>query len=310
MNLPIGLLTCLGQRFQKILTVHVILVNVLAPIPAAHHMVYRPRDNQSAIGVAGPCLPASRQICKAENSHKLRLDPSPTRGALYPYVKTLPVYKCPGDPSLALATSFPTLRSYSLSCYLGGPPEDREDFGLSPLTRASQIRKPSATLGFLEEDISSIDDGHFLYVSATNKWMNIPGWRHQNGAPLGFADQHVEYWKWRGALKAANTIPASLAGRQDLQRLQQTAPDAGNLQAAWDEAQAGWTADAPDRQRLCSEPTPTAALTAPAERKRELRAVPANGWLRRHNSSLEIGVPPGACFKATAAGRKHHRQTD
>jgi prepilin-type N-terminal cleavage/methylation domain-containing protein len=149
-----------------------------------------------------------------------------TCGSLYPYVKSLPVYKCPADPSLALATGFPTLRSYSLSCYLGGPTNDTLEFGLIPLDHAGQIQKPAATLAFLEEDISTIDDGHFLYSSTTNQWMNLPAWRHQNGDTLAFADQHVEYWKWRGALPALDSVPADPAGLQDLKRLQQTAPDA------------------------------------------------------------------------------------
>jgi hypothetical protein len=43
MHLPIGLLTRLSQRFEKILPIHVSVVNVLTPIPTAHHMVERSR---------------------------------------------------------------------------------------------------------------------------------------------------------------------------------------------------------------------------------------------------------------------------
>lgn len=149
-----------------------------------------------------------------------------TRGSLYPYVKSLSVYRCPAQQGTALATSFPTLRSYSLSCYLGGPQKDTELFGLVPLNLEGQIRRPSTTLEFLEEDVSSIDDGHFLYSSATNRWMNIPGWKHQNGDTLAFADQHVEYWKWRSRLPTADSVPTDPAGVEDFKRLQQTAPDA------------------------------------------------------------------------------------
>ena len=149
-----------------------------------------------------------------------------TMGSLFPYAKDLRVYKCPSDLSLVLATTVPTWRSYSLSCYMGGPPEDTEDFGLVPLTRANQIQKTAASLTFIEEDISTIDDGHFLYMSVTNMWQNVPAWRHQNRDTLAFADGHVEYWKWRGALPVSASVPADLAGLQDLKRLQQTAPDA------------------------------------------------------------------------------------
>jgi prepilin-type N-terminal cleavage/methylation domain-containing protein/prepilin-type processing-associated H-X9-DG protein len=147
-------------------------------------------------------------------------------GTLFPFVKDLGVYKCPADLSMVLATTVPTWRSYSLSCYLGGPPADTKDFGLKPLTRANQIQKTAATLTFLEEDISTIDDGHFLYSSATNLWMNVPAWRHQNGDTLAFADGHVEYWKWRGALPVVGSVPANSGELDDLKRLQLTAPDA------------------------------------------------------------------------------------
>ncbi|HVU27234.1 MAG TPA: prepilin-type N-terminal cleavage/methylation domain-containing protein [Verrucomicrobiae bacterium] len=149
-----------------------------------------------------------------------------TSGLIYPYVKNIQAYRCPADHSVVLGANTPTLRSYSLSCYMGGPEADTDDFGVKPVHQTSQIHKPSATLTFLEEDISTIDDGHFLYSTAMNQWLNVPAWRHQNGDTLTFADGHVEYWKWRGTLPMANSDPPDSAGLQDFKRLQQTAPDA------------------------------------------------------------------------------------
>jgi hypothetical protein len=151
-----------------------------------------------------------------------------TSGTLYPFVHNAQVYRCATDPSLVLGTSVPTLRSYSLSCYLGGPAEDMQ-YGVNPLGRIGQIQKASSTLTFLEEDISSIDDGHFLYSATITNWLNVPAWRHQNGDVLAFADGHTEYWKWGSALPAVVyfqdpaelTAPAVVA---DITRLQQTAP--------------------------------------------------------------------------------------
>ena len=150
-----------------------------------------------------------------------------TTGTLYPYVKNLRTYKCPMDRSLALATTQPTLRSYSLSCYLGGPQVDLDLFGVDPLHQTSQIHRPAGTLTFLEEDITSMDDGHFLFSTTFDGWYNIPSWQHGNGDTLAFADGHGEYWKWRGAQPpltvAVVTDPLELL---DLKRVQQTAPDA------------------------------------------------------------------------------------
>jgi prepilin-type N-terminal cleavage/methylation domain-containing protein/prepilin-type processing-associated H-X9-DG protein len=151
-----------------------------------------------------------------------------TSGSIYPYVKSVQVYRCPTDLSTVLGTNTPTLRSYSLSGYMGGPPADT-NWGLMPVHQTSQIQKPSTTLTFLEEDISTIDDGHFLYSATINNWLNVPAWRHNNGDTLAFADGHVEYWKWRSALPttiyftsgSALTDPLAL---QDISRLQQTAP--------------------------------------------------------------------------------------
>jgi hypothetical protein len=149
-----------------------------------------------------------------------------TLGSIYAYVKSLPVYRCPEDRSLVLGTNTLTLRSYSLSGYMGGPVADLEDFGFMPVHQTSQILKPATTLTFLDEDISTIDDGHFLYSAKINSWMNVPSWRHAHGDTLAFADGHVEYWKWRGALPSSFSAATDAASMADLQRLQQTAQDA------------------------------------------------------------------------------------
>jgi prepilin-type N-terminal cleavage/methylation domain-containing protein len=147
-----------------------------------------------------------------------------TGGSIYPYVKNIQCYRCPLDTSLILGTSLSILRTYSLSCYLGGPEADNQ-FGVNPLHKTSQINHPSKTLTFLDEDDSTIDDGHFLYVATGNEWFNIPAWRHQNGDTFAFADGHVDYWKWRSTLPSAFSTASNPAAVQDLAQLQQTAPD-------------------------------------------------------------------------------------
>jgi prepilin-type N-terminal cleavage/methylation domain-containing protein/prepilin-type processing-associated H-X9-DG protein len=153
-----------------------------------------------------------------------------TDGSIYPLVRNLKVYRCPADRSLVLGATVPILRTYSLSCFMGGTTADLDKYGLITYHQTSQITKPTKLLTFVDEDDSTIDDGHFLYSAAINAWMNIPSWRHAHGNTFAFADGHTEYWKWRSALPAATyyenggheTDPLAL---QDIARLQKTAPD-------------------------------------------------------------------------------------
>jgi len=150
-----------------------------------------------------------------------------TGGTLFPSVNNVNTYHCPSDRTLIQGSTTNKLRSYSLSCYLGGPAADTENWDIHPLSRTTEIRNTTATLTFIDEDDTTIDDGHFLYPQMDN-WYNVPSWRHQNGTVLAFADGHSEYWKWKGKrpdpggfTSGSITDPLSL---QDLQRLQKTAP--------------------------------------------------------------------------------------
>jgi prepilin-type N-terminal cleavage/methylation domain-containing protein len=151
-----------------------------------------------------------------------------TRGTLYPYAQSVKLYHCPADHSCLVDTSTPRLRSVSLSIYMAGD-DCVSNYMVYPLMKFSEIRHPSTSLTFLDEDEDGINNGGFLYASKMDVWMDTPARRHQNGLVLIFADSHAEYWKWKGP-KAVSWFnggyvndPAEL---QDLKRLQETAPDA------------------------------------------------------------------------------------
>jgi prepilin-type N-terminal cleavage/methylation domain-containing protein len=161
------------------------------------------------------------------------MDANPTNitgGTIYSYVKNAASYRCPTDLSTVSGGGTPTLRSYSLSCFMGGPPSDTDNYNIKPVHHTGQILNATTSLTFIDEDISTDDDGHFLYSDTLNAWYNIPAWRHGNGDTLAFADGHEEYWKWRGSLPQAQddyfntgsdeTDPGWL---DDIQRLQKTA---------------------------------------------------------------------------------------
>jgi prepilin-type N-terminal cleavage/methylation domain-containing protein len=153
-----------------------------------------------------------------------------TSGTLFPYAKNANVYHCPDDRARVQGTATDKLRTYSLSCYLGGPKSDTDNWDIHPLSRTSQIRNTSGSLSFIDESDATIDDGHFLYPTNDVNWYNIPSWRHSHGTVLAFTDGHSEYWKWKGAEPGGTAFggysisdPLSL---QDIERLLQTAAGA------------------------------------------------------------------------------------
>jgi prepilin-type N-terminal cleavage/methylation domain-containing protein len=99
------------------------------------------------------------------------------RGSLYRYVKNAAVYKCPADHGLIQNTSSGLLRSYSLSCYMGGPQSDTDNWNITPLKTDGQIRHADTALTFIDEDDSTIDDGHFLYSATTVFRSRVPDLR-------------------------------------------------------------------------------------------------------------------------------------
>jgi prepilin-type N-terminal cleavage/methylation domain-containing protein len=182
------------------------------------------------VDVSDASKPRSTTKSWVAGNARYDIDPATiTSGSIYVYVKNPEVYRCPADHGMIQDTSLSRYRSFSLSCYMNGPMVDDATYGVQPLHQTSQIQSPTKTLTFIDEDVLTLDDGHFLYSTNKNNWLNIPGWRHQNGTVLTFADHHTEYWKWKSAVPTSTdfdgggglTDPAAL---EDLLRLQQTAP--------------------------------------------------------------------------------------
>ena len=183
------------------------------------------------VDITDAATPRSTTNAWVAGNARVDIDPATiTSGSIYVYVKNPTVYKCPADYAKIDGTGLDRFRSYSLSGYMNGPTDDIT-WGAQPLHQTSQIPGPSKTLTFIDESVNTLDDGHFLYttdITTYNNWLNIPGWRHQNGTVLTFADHHTEYWKWKGPEPASTyfggggiTDPGEL---DDLQRLKQTAP--------------------------------------------------------------------------------------
>lgn len=113
-------------------------------------------------------------------------------GALFPYAKNLKVYSCP----TLLAGN---VRTYAMTDAMNCRGWDQYRI---KLTHETEIIRPHHTMAFLDDGgtagaalggwtLYSIHNGSDRWI-----WWDPPPIRHGDGTCFGFADGHVEYWKW------------------------------------------------------------------------------------------------------------------
>ncbi len=145
----------------------------------------------------------------SDNTNTLHLQKS----LLFPYLRSVAVFKCPADRSTATCwgVRYPRVRSLTMNNWLGrylpngtlgGPPISEDDayrinVKLSDLT----VPPPARTFVFIDEREDSIGDCVF-YVSMGRSgsdayWMDLPASYHNGAAGLSFADGHTEVKRWR-----------------------------------------------------------------------------------------------------------------
>ena len=148
--------------------------------------------------------------------------PNITSGVLYPYNKSVDLYRCPANtrqitfpanpPITFVSTPGPQARTVSINYPLGGfTASDPTGTGVllngvHPVHNYGDIRPPnpgpSQMFVFVDENEFSVDDGDFAVAVPggphDGTWWNLPGSRHGKGTVWSFADGHAEHWKWHG----------------------------------------------------------------------------------------------------------------
>ena len=157
------------------------------------------------------------------------------KGTLYPYVRTVEVFRCPVDGSHVPAhPNSERTRSYSMNSYLGADnssSDPRVKMKVSDLSRPG----PSRTFVFIEEHENSIWTSGFLVIPAKQAALvassmipsSTPSDRHEKGAHLTFADSHIEYWRWytpKGQTAAGVHLSSDSLEKLDVARLQSVIP--------------------------------------------------------------------------------------
>jgi prepilin-type processing-associated H-X9-DG protein len=156
-------------------------------------------------------------------------------GLLFPYLKSLEIYKCPADKRSALgpgSTAYPlSVRSMSLNGWMNAiqswnttrahPGAKGRDF-----RKMTDIRRASSIFTFIDENPYSINDGWFIsdptLTGAAAVWIDRPASYHNHAGGLAFADGHAEIKKWRDNNMISDTGSADVTPSN---------PDPGDL--AW-----------------------------------------------------------------------------
>ena len=129
----------------------------------------------------------------------------PNKGALWPYIQDIDVYRCPRGSTGHFATYsiLTAARGYPLSgtCLKwteGTSIGKRVGSTVLYLTRLTDIVSPGAGQRAVFIDTGQVPDSPFYVEYRTPKWVHPPPIHHRDGTTLSMADGHVEYWRWKG----------------------------------------------------------------------------------------------------------------
>jgi len=111
-------------------------------------------------------------------------------GKLFPYVKTLDIYRCPATTKATI------VRSYNINTSMNG----RVTGSLENVQKLERLKSISKRMVF-------IDQGDVPQISGWNSrcwrmglgelsWNDQPSARHNYGVTMGFADGRADYYRW------------------------------------------------------------------------------------------------------------------
>jgi len=157
------------------------------------------------------------------------------RSHLFPYSKSLPIWRCPADVSIDGANKKPRVRSMSMNNWLnaaGGNWNGQNQFRMIRKVTDMVQPPPAKNWILLDEREDSINDGFFVvdmlgYPNAPGSIMlvDFPASYHNRAGGLNFGDGHAEIHKWLDP----RTVPILKKG----QHLTLNVPSGNNKDIRW-----------------------------------------------------------------------------
>ena len=115
-------------------------------------------------------------------------------GLIFPYTRSLEIYKCPADNKPG--SRKPANRSMAMNTLLG-PPAGLSFEKARQMTKTAHIRRPTLMWVTIDENPNTINDGSFRVPIGSDTWVDFPATYHDAAGGLSFADGHSEIRKWR-----------------------------------------------------------------------------------------------------------------
>ena len=139
------------------------------------------------------------------------------RGSLFPFSKSVKIYKCPADTKSQLigTVKTPTTRSVSMNCWMNPITAWSTATGRI-FKKQSDIYSPSPANCWviIDEAPGSINDAWFICdpFGATTEWVDIPAAYHNGACGISFADGHAQFKKWTDKAVLTYGVPNGPTG--------------------------------------------------------------------------------------------------
>jgi len=132
-------------------------------------------------------------------------------GYLFPYNRSVGIYRCPADLSSVMTRSgqklgIPRTRSYNISQSFNGLPFTAGGpslINMPHFEKLTSVIRPTPAAAFVFIDVHEDCIYDALFGTPTfeiwgdrRMWWDIPANRHGQGCQFSFADGHVERWRW------------------------------------------------------------------------------------------------------------------
>ena len=155
-------------------------------------------------------------------NQKCFLDPD--EAAFAPYLKALEVYKCPSDRGTKVSgtTNLPTLRSYSMNCYLAPTASIMSDLSKSHVIfrKMSDFVPLRPVNAFVFQDVNPASLCLPAFVVrpkgfGLDGFYHYPATHHNKAGAIVYADGHAEGHRWNDVRTFRQVMPPAIIGHWD-----------------------------------------------------------------------------------------------